>query len=144
VWGCGDVARDGDAFGRHSGQGRSQFAVHAMMRERQRLTGTDNGAARMPGHTTGGYAMGIIVWILVGLLVGVGAQPFMPGRRRRDRATAVTVGIAGALLGGSAWQVVVGPVSVELTLGNSLAALAGSVLLLAGYRASSRARLRLR
>ena len=44
--------------------------------------------------------MGIIVWIVFGLLVGIVAQLLMPGRNPGGFIVTVLLGIAGALLGG--------------------------------------------
>lgn len=44
--------------------------------------------------------MGIIVWILFGLVVGVIAKLLMPGRDPGGFIVTILIGIAGALLGG--------------------------------------------
>jgi uncharacterized membrane protein YeaQ/YmgE (transglycosylase-associated protein family) len=44
--------------------------------------------------------MGILVWILFGLVVGVIAKLLMPGRDPGGFIVTVLLGIAGALLGG--------------------------------------------
>lgn len=44
--------------------------------------------------------MGVIVWILFGLVVGVIAKLLMPGRDPGGFIITILIGIAGALLGG--------------------------------------------
>jgi uncharacterized membrane protein YeaQ/YmgE (transglycosylase-associated protein family) len=44
--------------------------------------------------------MGIIAWILFGLVVGVIAKLLMPGRDPGGFIVTILIGIAGALLGG--------------------------------------------
>jgi len=78
--------------------------------------------------------MGIISWIVLGLIVGVVAKLIMPGRDPGGLVITILIGIAGALLGGF--------ISSALGLGSvsgfnlwSLAiAVGGALLLLIGYR----------
>ncbi len=78
--------------------------------------------------------MGIISWIVLGLIVGVVAKLIMPGRDPGGIVITIVLGIAGALLGGF--------ISSALGLGSvsgfnlwSLAiAVGGALLLLIGYR----------
>jgi uncharacterized membrane protein YeaQ/YmgE (transglycosylase-associated protein family) len=49
---------------------------------------------------TGGNEMGILTWILFGLVVGVIAKLLMPGRDPGGFIVTILLGIAGALLGG--------------------------------------------
>jgi uncharacterized membrane protein YeaQ/YmgE (transglycosylase-associated protein family) len=44
--------------------------------------------------------MGLIAWILLGLIAGALARLVVPGRQRIGCITTMAVGIAGALLGG--------------------------------------------
>lgn len=44
--------------------------------------------------------MGILVWILFGLVVGVVAKLLMPGKDPGGFIVTILIGIAGALLGG--------------------------------------------
>src|SRR6476661_7222676 len=48
----------------------------------------------------GGKPMGILTWILFGLVVGVIAKLLMPGRDPGGFIVTILLGIAGALLGG--------------------------------------------
>ena len=78
--------------------------------------------------------MGILSWIVLGLIVGVVAKLIMPGRDPGGIVITIVLGIAGALLGGF--------ISSALGLGSvsgfnlwSLAiAVGGALLLLIGYR----------
>jgi len=49
---------------------------------------------------TGGVTMGILTWILFGLVVGIIAKLLMPGRDPGGFIVTILLGIAGALLGG--------------------------------------------
>jgi uncharacterized membrane protein YeaQ/YmgE (transglycosylase-associated protein family) len=77
--------------------------------------------------------MGILGWILFGLVVGVVAKFLMPGRDPGGFVITVILGIVGAVVGGF----------VGRTLGwygsgdpvGFLMALVGAVILLVGYRA---------
>ena len=44
--------------------------------------------------------MGLVAWILLGLIAGALARLVVPGRQRIGCITTIAVGIAGALLGG--------------------------------------------
>lgn len=44
--------------------------------------------------------MGIIAWIVLGLLVGILARLFMPGRQPMGLVATILLGIVGAVVGG--------------------------------------------
>jgi len=44
--------------------------------------------------------MGIIAWIILGLLVGILARFFMPGRQPMGLIATILLGIVGAVVGG--------------------------------------------
>ena len=44
--------------------------------------------------------MGIITWIILGLLVGILARFFMPGRQPMGLIATILLGIVGAVVGG--------------------------------------------
>jgi uncharacterized membrane protein YeaQ/YmgE (transglycosylase-associated protein family) len=52
--------------------------------------------------------MGVVAWILFGLLAGLVARLATPGKHRLGCLGTVAVGIVGALLGGLIGQVVLG------------------------------------
>jgi uncharacterized membrane protein YeaQ/YmgE (transglycosylase-associated protein family) len=82
--------------------------------------------------TTGGKTMGILSWILFGLVIGIIAKLLMPGRDPGGFIVTILLGIAGALLGGFLGQAMglYGP-------GESagwIVSILGAIVLLAIYR----------
>ena len=76
--------------------------------------------------------MGIIVWIVFGLLVGIVAKVLMPGRDPGGFILTALLGIAGALVGGfigrtAGWYGEGDPVGFVM-------AIVGSIVLLVIYR----------
>lgn len=84
--------------------------------------------------------MGIIGWILLGLLAGTIARALIPGRTEPGGCIGTTaVGIVGALLGGFiATALDIGEIDDFFDLGTWLIAIGGSVLLLLIIRAVAR------
>ncbi|MEU5812041.1 GlsB/YeaQ/YmgE family stress response membrane protein [Streptomyces sp. NPDC047718] len=80
--------------------------------------------------------MGIIGWILLGLLAGIIAKALMPGRDPGGIILTIVIGVAGALLGGWLGKVIFGVDSVDgfFELSTWIAAVVGSLILLAAYR----------
>ncbi|MBT2470630.1 GlsB/YeaQ/YmgE family stress response membrane protein [Streptomyces sp. ISL-66] len=80
--------------------------------------------------------MGIIAWILIGLLAGAIAKALMPGRDPGGIIITMLIGIAGGLLGGWLGKVIFGVDSIDgfFDLSTWIAAIIGSVILLAVYR----------
>lgn len=78
--------------------------------------------------------MGILSWLILGLVVGVLAKWIMPGRDPGGLLVTIAIGVVGALVGGF--------IAAQLGLGSvqgfdlrSLAiAIGGALLLLYGYR----------
>ena len=81
--------------------------------------------------------MGIIGWIAIGAVAGIIAKALYPGAENIGIVLTILLGIAGALLGGFvAWIVGAGdPIDEFFDISTWLGATAGSVLLLAIYRA---------
>jgi len=79
--------------------------------------------------------MGILSWIVVGLIAGVLAKWIMPGRDPGGIIMTILIGIVGAIIGGFLVGVVVGgdPVS-GINITTILVATLGAVVLLAIYR----------
>lgn len=78
--------------------------------------------------------MGILSWILLGLVVGAVAKVIMPGKDPGGLIVTVLIGIAGALVGGFIASAL-GLGSVRgFDLRSLLIAIGGSLLLLWGYR----------
>ncbi|WP_328923421.1 GlsB/YeaQ/YmgE family stress response membrane protein [Streptomyces sp. NBC_00190] len=80
--------------------------------------------------------MGIVAWILIGLLAGLIAKTLMPGKDPGGIIITMLIGIAGGLLGGWLGKVVFGVDSIDgfFDLSTWMAAIIGSVILLALYR----------
>lgn len=78
--------------------------------------------------------MGIISWILLGLVAGALAKWIMPGKDPGGIIVTILVGIAGALVGGWVGSIVgIGSVS-GFNLGSIATAVGGAIILLAIYR----------
>jgi uncharacterized membrane protein YeaQ/YmgE (transglycosylase-associated protein family) len=84
--------------------------------------------------------MGIIAWIVLGLLAGAIARAVIPGRTEPGGCIGTTaVGILGALLGGFlASALDIGEIDEFFDLGTWLIAIGGSVILLLIIRAIAR------
>ncbi|MBI4545408.1 MAG: GlsB/YeaQ/YmgE family stress response membrane protein [Gemmatimonadetes bacterium] len=86
--------------------------------------------------------MGILSWILFGLIAGAIAKFIMPGKDPGGCLVTVLIGIAGALIGGFVgtqlfnWGTVTG-----FNLRSFLIAIFGAILLLLGYRLVVRRRI---
>ncbi|MFD7699979.1 GlsB/YeaQ/YmgE family stress response membrane protein [Streptomyces caelestis] len=80
--------------------------------------------------------MGIIAWILIGLLAGFIAKALMPGKDPGGVIITMLIGIAGGLLGGWLGKVIFGVDSIDgfFDLSTWIAAIVGSVILLLLYR----------
>ncbi|MFD8257549.1 GlsB/YeaQ/YmgE family stress response membrane protein [Streptomyces griseoluteus] len=80
--------------------------------------------------------MGIIAWILIGLIAGFIAKAIMPGKDPGGIIITILIGIAGGLLGGFLGKVIFGVDSIDgfFDLSTWIAAVIGSVILLILYR----------
>jgi uncharacterized membrane protein YeaQ/YmgE (transglycosylase-associated protein family) len=80
------------------------------------------------------FAMGILSWLLLGLIVGALAKWIMPGNDPGGIFVTILIGIAGAFVGGFlATQFGLGTVS-GFNIGSLAIAIGGSLLLLFAYR----------
>ena len=77
--------------------------------------------------------MGILAWIIVGLIVGVIAKLIMPGHDPGGMIVTILLGIGGALLGGTIGRAL-GFYTVDEPAG-WLMSIVGAIVLLALYRA---------
>jgi len=78
--------------------------------------------------------MGILSWIVMGLIVGVIAKWIMPGKDPGGIFITIILGIAGAFVGGFIGSLVgLGGVS-GFNIGSFILAIAGALLLLFIYR----------
>ena len=83
--------------------------------------------------------MGILSWILVGLVAGVLAKLAMPGPDPGGIILTIVIGIVGALIGGFVVNNLLGgPDVTGFNLTSVLVATLGSVILLAVYRLVTR------
>ncbi|MET7982041.1 GlsB/YeaQ/YmgE family stress response membrane protein [Streptomyces sp. NPDC026665] len=80
--------------------------------------------------------MGIIAWILIGLLAGAIAKLLLPGKDPGGIIITMLIGVAGGLLGGWLGKVIFGVDSIDgfFDLSTWIAAIAGSLILLILYR----------
>lgn len=87
--------------------------------------------------------MGIIGWVILGLIAGVIAKAIMPGDDPGGIVVTIILGIVGAVLGGFLARELLGrDVNDEFfDLATWVAAIVGSLILLAIYRAVSGGRL---
>ncbi|WP_353947321.1 GlsB/YeaQ/YmgE family stress response membrane protein [Streptomyces sp. HUAS MG91] len=80
--------------------------------------------------------MGIIAWIVLGLLAGAIAKLLLPGKDPGGIIVTMLIGIVGGLLGGWLGKVVFGVDSIDgfFNLSTWVAAIVGSLILLILYR----------
>jgi uncharacterized membrane protein YeaQ/YmgE (transglycosylase-associated protein family) len=79
--------------------------------------------------------MGIIAWIILGLVVGIIAKFLMPGKDPGGIFITILLGIAGAIGGGFVSSVIGFGKVTGFDVRSLLIAVAGSVVLLVIYRA---------
>ena len=83
--------------------------------------------------------MGILSWIIVGLIAGVLAKWIMPGRDPGGILVTILIGIVGAVIGGFLVGLVVGGDTITgINITTILVATLGAIVLLAVYRWFSR------
>lgn len=83
--------------------------------------------------------IGILAWIVVGLIAGALAKWVMPGPDPGGIIVTILIGIAGAFVGGYLLRVLFGtPGMGGVTLGSILTATLGAIILLALYRLITR------
>jgi uncharacterized membrane protein YeaQ/YmgE (transglycosylase-associated protein family) len=80
--------------------------------------------------------VGIIAWVLIGLIAGAIAKALMPGKDPGGCLVTMLIGIAGGLLGGWLGKVIFGVHSINgfFHLSTWIAAIVGSVIVLLLYR----------
>jgi uncharacterized membrane protein YeaQ/YmgE (transglycosylase-associated protein family) len=82
--------------------------------------------------------MGIIAWIVLGLVAGMFAKAIMPGNDPGGLIVTVLIGMAGAVIGGLIGEWVgFGGLSSFFELRTWILAVLGSLLLIALYRAAT-------
>ncbi|MBV9453142.1 MAG: GlsB/YeaQ/YmgE family stress response membrane protein [Rubrobacter sp.] len=79
--------------------------------------------------------MGIIAWVIFGLIAGIIAKLIMPGRDPGGCIITILLGVAGAFVGGFLYRILTGrEVFFQFDLGSLVVAVLGAVVILAGYR----------
>ncbi|GGJ96886.1 membrane protein [Pilimelia anulata] len=81
--------------------------------------------------------MGILGWIILGLLAGLIAKALVPGNDPGGILVTIVIGVVGALLGGFLGSAIFGvdPVDGFFDISTWLTAIVGAIILLLGYRA---------
>ncbi len=82
--------------------------------------------------------MGILSWIVMGLIVGVLAKFFMPGKDPGGFIVTTLIGIAGAFVGGYIGSFLGLGTVTGFNLGSLLLAIGGAIILLILYRVVKR------
>lgn len=82
--------------------------------------------------------MGIVVWILLGLVAGLLAKFIMPGRDPGGLIVTVIIGIVGALIGGFISSALGFGAVTGFNLPSIVIAVGGALVLLFGYRVLKR------
>ena len=82
--------------------------------------------------------MGILAWIVVGLIAGILAKIAMPGPDPGGIILTIVIGIVGALIGGYVIELLGGPGVTGINLSSILVATLGSIIFLAIYRLITR------
>ncbi len=78
--------------------------------------------------------IGVISWIVVGLIAGVLAKLIMPGRDPGGFLLTIVIGMIGALIGGFVVQLLGGTGLTGFSIWSILVATLGAIILLALYR----------
>jgi uncharacterized membrane protein YeaQ/YmgE (transglycosylase-associated protein family) len=78
--------------------------------------------------------IGIIAWIVVGLIAGILGKLIMPGRDPGGLLLTIVIGMIGALVGGLLVQLLGGTGLTGFSLWSILVATLGAIILLAIYR----------
>ncbi|KUJ50711.1 GlsB/YeaQ/YmgE family stress response membrane protein [Chryseobacterium sp. JAH] len=82
--------------------------------------------------------MGILTWIIFGLIAGAIAKALHPGNDPGGWVITIIIGILGSMLGGWIGSMIFGVDVTGFNLSSFLVAIGGSVLLLAIYRMVSK------
>ena len=81
-----------------------------------------------------GRAMGIIAWIVVGLIAGALAKLILPGDDPGGIIVTILIGIAGAFVGGFVFSLFGGAGMSGFNIWSILVATVGAIILLLIYR----------
>jgi len=78
--------------------------------------------------------MGVVAWILFGLIAGIIAKLIMPGRDPGGFIVTILLGVVGALIGGMIASLIGFGTVTGFNFGSFAVAVLGAILLLALYR----------
>ncbi len=84
--------------------------------------------------------IGVISWIVVGLIAGLLGKLIMPGRDPGGFLITIVIGMIGALVGGFVVQLLGGTGVTGFNIWSILVATLGAIILLALYRLAARGR----
>lgn len=84
--------------------------------------------------------MGIIAWVVLGLLAGAIAKAIMPGKDPGGIIVTMIIGIVGAFLGGFLGNMLFSTGLTGFSLWSLLLAVLGAIILLWLYRLSTKSR----
>ena len=84
--------------------------------------------------------MGVIAWIVLGLIAGAIAKAIMPGRDPGGILVTMLIGIVGAFLGGFLGSLITGTGLTGFSIWSIVLAVVGALLLLWIYRMTTRRR----
>ena len=78
--------------------------------------------------------MGILTWIIVGLIAGALGKLIMPGDDPGGIIVTIILGIVGAFVGGFVFSLIGGSGVTGFNIGSIIVATVGAIILLALYR----------
>ncbi len=84
--------------------------------------------------------MGVIAWIVLGLIAGAIAKAIMPGKDPGGIVVTMLIGIIGAFLGGFLGSLITGTGLTGFSVWSIVLAIVGAMLLLWIYRMTTRSR----
>ncbi|MGH7649203.1 MAG: GlsB/YeaQ/YmgE family stress response membrane protein [Gemmatimonadaceae bacterium] len=82
--------------------------------------------------------MGILIWLLVGIVSGAVAISLVPGDDRGGSRLTVAAGAAGAFIGGWIGNLLAGRTDAGLSLWSLILAIAGAITAVGAYRSFAR------
>jgi uncharacterized membrane protein YeaQ/YmgE (transglycosylase-associated protein family) len=82
--------------------------------------------------------VGILIWILVGIVSGAVAVSLVPGDDRAGSRLTVAAGAAGAFIGGWIGNLLAGRTDAGLSLWSLILAIAGAITAVGAYRSFAR------
>lgn len=86
--------------------------------------------------------MGVISWIVLGLIAGAIAKAIMPGKDPGGILVTMLIGIVGAFIGGFLGSIITGTGLTGFSIWSVVLAIVGAMLLLWIYRMTTKGRTR--